>query len=1041
MKCWGTNRFGQLGLGLAVQSRGGQPGDMGDALPFIELGTNLTAAELVCGGFHCCVILNSGGLKCWGRNDYGQLGIGNHLGRGTKSSDMGDNLPTVALGMGRNASFVSLGLLYSCVILSDDRVACWGQNVYGQLGLGDTTSRGTDPAHMGEGLELVDLGVPLQVVSLLSGDGHTCALLVSGDLKCWGLNDSGQLGLGDIDNRGDSHGEMGVALPSVSVSTLCTSCEPGRFKSDESFACIRCDRTGYQPSGEPSGCAVCDAGKYSDQFGAASCSLCPAGKWSDGVAQGSSVACKNCPDGERSCPGSSVCLRCEAGTYLDCKPEGGSLCRSCPAGKYGAVEGTSSEADGCRACLPGTYQDQPGSNICTSCSIGRYRVDEGAQFASDCLPCEAGKYGTATNKTSCSDCLPGWYQNQMGSVGCKPCPKGSFNPDGRGFREASCLPCGNFAETANASSTAISDCFCIAGRYSSVADSTKILECDICPGDFNCSGTGTTLATLPLKPGFWRVSNSTLQISECPYGNHCVGGDAFGERLCRPGSFGWACAVCQDGYFFSASESECLQCPKADDAVLGITAISVTIFCLLVGLYIFFSRKAVGMLENHLKDELGLAIGLSKLPGPGTELTKAVTSPVGGGNAGPEKDSDGSNVELARSSGSFLERARAGSFLQRAKEKLKSPATKNKLVEIQAILLISLSLAQVLSSFGATLSLPSVFKKFASGLNVVSFNFDRYLTRMACARKYDFFDQLIITVFSPFVLAILLGVAYFSMRRCYVESPPKLAALRAVLVTVWCLLLISYVFLPPVSSRILEAFDCQNIVLTEDGTSISLLRSDYSIDCSSKRYARLSVFAYIAAAVIPIGIPLLYFILLFRRRHRINPAPGRPIKEVEALRHNDKSLLPFKILFMAYHPHLWWWECYECIRRLLLTSVLSLFERDSSAIYFFPFVVSLLSTQMYGHFRPFIKPELNFVGEVAQWQVFVTAFSALSLHLEQRFSVGASLDSSTLGVVLVGLSALSAAIIPIFVIVKKMKGDSGLNTREAFDSFESVKFG
>src|SRR6202140_1352588 len=62
------------------------------------------------------------------------------------------------------------------------------------LGYGDTTARGDMPGDMGANLPFVDVGVPVD--ALASGYSHTCAL-AGGAVKCWGRNDSGQLGYGD----------------------------------------------------------------------------------------------------------------------------------------------------------------------------------------------------------------------------------------------------------------------------------------------------------------------------------------------------------------------------------------------------------------------------------------------------------------------------------------------------------------------------------------------------------------------------------------------------------------------------------------------------------------------------------------------------------------------------------------------------------------------------------------------------------------------------------------------------------------------------
>ena len=72
---------------------------MGNDLPTVNLGTNLTAKSLVLGYYSTCVILNTNKLKCWGHNFYGQLGYNDTYNRGTSIDQIGDYLPPIAFGV------------------------------------------------------------------------------------------------------------------------------------------------------------------------------------------------------------------------------------------------------------------------------------------------------------------------------------------------------------------------------------------------------------------------------------------------------------------------------------------------------------------------------------------------------------------------------------------------------------------------------------------------------------------------------------------------------------------------------------------------------------------------------------------------------------------------------------------------------------------------------------------------------------------------------------------------------------------------------
>ncbi|MBT7459911.1 MAG: hypothetical protein HN794_02590, partial [Euryarchaeota archaeon] len=93
---------------------------------------------------HTCAIFLEG-LKCWGSNNDGRLGIGSYTNQNTPQ--------LVDLGVGRTAVSVSLGFYHTCAILDDGSLKCWGSNSYGQLGIGTSGSTTTQTTP-----QLVDLG-------------------------------------------------------------------------------------------------------------------------------------------------------------------------------------------------------------------------------------------------------------------------------------------------------------------------------------------------------------------------------------------------------------------------------------------------------------------------------------------------------------------------------------------------------------------------------------------------------------------------------------------------------------------------------------------------------------------------------------------------------------------------------------------------------------------------------------------------------------------------------------------------------------------
>jgi alpha-tubulin suppressor-like RCC1 family protein len=213
VKCWGYNEYGQLGIDNST-TMGDGPGEMA-VLPSIDLGTGRTATAIAAGLYHSCALLDNASVKCWGRNNYGQLGIDNSTNMGDGSGEMAV-LPSIDLGTGRTATAISAASDYSCALLDNASVKCWGLNDHGQLGIGNTTTMGDNSSEMAV-LTSIDLGTGRTATAIAAGYSHTCALLDNASVKCWGYNNYGHLGIDNTTNMGDNSSEMGDNLPVVDL--------------------------------------------------------------------------------------------------------------------------------------------------------------------------------------------------------------------------------------------------------------------------------------------------------------------------------------------------------------------------------------------------------------------------------------------------------------------------------------------------------------------------------------------------------------------------------------------------------------------------------------------------------------------------------------------------------------------------------------------------------------------------------------------------------------------------------------------------------
>ena len=168
--CWGRNDLGQLGNGTNVQSL--TPVAVQGGRVFTTLGI---------GGNHSCGLTSTGAAYCWGDNSQGGLGDGT----------MGQRTTPVAVQSGLTFTAIVTGNSnQTCALTTSGAAYCWGDNTWGALGDGTTTSRLTPVPVMGG-----------HVFTRLTTQVQTCGLTVDGTAFCWGFNDSGQIGDGTTTRR------------------------------------------------------------------------------------------------------------------------------------------------------------------------------------------------------------------------------------------------------------------------------------------------------------------------------------------------------------------------------------------------------------------------------------------------------------------------------------------------------------------------------------------------------------------------------------------------------------------------------------------------------------------------------------------------------------------------------------------------------------------------------------------------------------------------------------------------------------------------
>lgn len=176
VKCWGDNQFGQLATGNRTNKT--SPGQNSIGLTLIE--------QIVLGKDHSCALTSAGGVLCWGRNQFGQLGDGTLTDR---------VVPTPVQGLSQGVQMLQAGYNHTCARLNDSTIRCWGQNDEAQLGDGTTVNRRVPTT-----ISYFDRTAGRLAVGVGLGMFHSCAQMHDGALKCWGNGNFGRLGNGATTN-------------------------------------------------------------------------------------------------------------------------------------------------------------------------------------------------------------------------------------------------------------------------------------------------------------------------------------------------------------------------------------------------------------------------------------------------------------------------------------------------------------------------------------------------------------------------------------------------------------------------------------------------------------------------------------------------------------------------------------------------------------------------------------------------------------------------------------------------------------------------
>ena len=493
-----------------------------------------------------------------------------------------------------------------------------------------------------------------------------------------------------------------------------------------------------------------------------------------------------------------------------------------------------------------------------------------------------------------------------------PCPENTYNSKTEQIGQGACVACPEHAASPEAS-TSLSACRCKLGYYNRrSADTTTgdAIECALCPVGSDCVEEGATIATLPLLPGYYRATNTSDDLRRCPdFGNAsgCVGGVGAGEGPCKPWLEGPYCSLCNvsdSTRYYSVEDSACLACEGG--ALTPVAALGVGLVALLLLALVwarFQPHRWVCSFQlvaraSRLNEQLSLRSKGKQLLGfyqVATRISDVYSVPMPKSVAALLSVFELFNVNLA-GLGLPLQCLGLGTYEQMLKVTLIGPAV-----------------------VGALVVLCSVARKLCCACCSPNTTNDRFSTANG-------------------------GRASIANRASDANGRGSLAARGAapsplrdgLFAALPWLLSLTFLVFPMVSSAAFRAFSCEAF---DDGKSY--LRADYAVECYTAEHARVKDLAWLCIALYPIGISLLYAVLLLRARHAI--LDEHPTSLSKAL----------GFLTRDYEPQYLWWELLEAWKKLFLVGFAVLLKQGSIEQLIVAFVFSTIFMLLVSVAMPF----------------------------------------------------------------------------------------
>ena len=280
---------------------------------------------------------------------------------------------------------------------------------------------------------------------------------------------------------------------------------------------------------------------------------------------------------------------------------------------------------------------------------------------------------------------------------------------------------------------------------------------------------------------------------------------------------------------------------------------------------------------------------------------------------------------------------------------------------------------QILTQFSSVANVvyPDVYQEFLDGLDFFNFDFS-WILSAGCVFDVDFHDRILVATIGPIVALGFLACTYTAGSRMNRGDTVVLQRIDDKHMSM--VLLLTFLVYSNVSSVLFKAFACESL---EDG--LNYVRSDYRIECDSSKHIGFQVYAGIMIVLYTIGIPVFYSFILFR---------DRDILEIEGSSKSSRIDL-ISDLWEPYRPKVFYYEIFECFRRIMLSSVVVFIYPNTSAQIAITLILSFAFVVISEAVSPYVSPWDRWISRLGQIVVFVSMYIALLLKVDvsgERYS-------------------------------------------------------